>query len=153
MLRGVSGIALVVLFALLGAVIGCTDIRDFEGRWSGPRVGDAPVLRVGFAETASATLVIDEVDLNRLRGSLTTSGDEFATSVIQELPSAEADSLSELTYESGQPARIYVTLVAATDGGGDATAFVSLHREDRVELRLVRGGSSPLYGVFFLERD
>ena len=138
---------------LLSAVIGCTDIRDFEGSWSGPRVGDAPVLRTGFAESTSATLVIDEVDLNRLRGTLTTSGDEIAAAPIQELPSAEADALADLTYESGQPARIYVTLVSASDGGGDATAFISLHREDRVELRLLRGGQQPLYGVFFLERD
>lgn len=138
---------------LVSSVIGCTDIRDFEGRWSGPRVGDDPVLRAGFAPEATATLDLDEVDLNRLRGTLTTSGDELAAAPIQELPAAEADSLAELTYQSGQPARIYVTLVSASDGGGDVTAFVSLHREDRVELRLVRGGAAPLYGVFFLERD
>lgn len=144
---------LVLGAAVALTVIGCTDIRDFEGSWSGPRVGDAPVLRAGFAESATATLEIAEVDLNRLRGALTTSGDEFAAAMIQELPAAEADSLADLTFGSGQPARIYVTLVAASDGGGDATAFISLHREDRIELRLVRGGPSPLYGVFFLERD
>jgi hypothetical protein len=141
------------LAAVAFAVIGCTDIRDFEGRWSGPRVGDDPVLRAGFGETASATLDIAEVDLNRFRATLTTSGDEFSAASIQELPAIEADSLAELTFETGQPARIYVTLVAAGDGVGDATAFISLHREDRVELRLVRGGASPLYGIFFLERQ
>lgn len=140
------------LAAAASCVIGCTDIRDFEGSWIGPRVGDDPVLRAGFAELATATLEIDQVDLARFRGTLTTSGDEFAGAPIQELPAIEADSLAELTYETGQPARIYVTLVSASDGQGDATAFISLHREDRVELRLMRGGPSPLYGIFFLER-
>jgi hypothetical protein len=140
------------LLVAAATVTGCTDIRDFGGTWSGPRVGDDPVLRAGFAEDAEATLVIDQIDLGSLRGSLTTSGDEFSGALIQELPAAEADDLSALTFTSGQPARIYVTLVDADDGGGDAVAFVSLHREDRVELRLIRGGDAPLYGIFFLER-
>jgi len=147
MLRALVGLLLV------SAVISCTDIRDFDGTWTGPRVGDNPVLNTGFAESATATLAIADVDLNRFRATLTTSGDEFRDAAIQELPAAEADSLAELTFNTGQPARIYVTLVAATDGLGDATAFVSLHREDRVELRLVRGGQNPLYGIFFLERQ
>jgi hypothetical protein len=133
-------------------VIGCTDVRDFEGTWTGPRVGDDPVLRAGFDESSTATLAIDDVDLNRFRATLTTSGDEFTGAPIQELPAIEADSLAELTFETGQPARIYVTLVSAGDDQGDATAFISLHREDRVELRLVRGGAVPLYGIFFLAR-
>lgn len=134
------------------AVIGCTDIRDFAGTWRGPRVGDDPVLRAGFAADEEATLVIDQVDLGSLRGTLTTSGDGFQAVPIQELPAAEADRLSQLTFESGQPARIFVTLVGASDGGGDAVAFVALLREDRVELRLLRGGDAPLYGIFDLER-
>lgn len=142
-----------LLGAIATAVIGCTDIRDFEGTWTGPRVGDDPVLRAGFAEAAAATLAIEEVELNRFRAALTTSGDEFDAVPIQELPAAEADSLADLTFLTGQPARIYVTLASPTDGGGDATAFISLHREDRIELRLIRGGTSPLYGVFYLERQ
>lgn len=143
----------IALALAVTGVIGCTDIRDFEGTWSGPRVGDDPVVRTGFAEDERATLVIDQVDLGALRGTLTTSGDAFDGVAIQELPAAEADALSQLTFETGQPARIYVTLVEASDGGGDAVAFVSLHREDRVELRLVRGGGAPLYGIFSLERS
>lgn len=141
-----------LIAALSVGVTACTDVRDFDGAWSGSRVGDDDVLRVGFAASASATLVVDSVDLGSIRGTLTTSGDEFAGASIQELPSAEADILSELTFASGQPARVFVTLVGANDGGGAATAFISLHREDRIELRLIRGGPSPLYGIFFLDR-
>ena len=144
------------LAALLTFVIGCTDVRDFEGTWAGPRVGEAEVLRTGFEANATATLEIERVDLGKLRGALTITGttsseDVFAAAPIQELPAAEADVLSELTFTSGQPARVFVTLVPTSDGD-DAMAFVSLHREDRVELRVLRGGNSPLYGIFYLER-
>ena len=42
------------------------------------------------------------------------------------------------------------TIAEATDGGGDALVVVSLYPDDRVELRVLRGGPSPLYGIFAL---
>ena len=43
-----------VLILLLGGA--CLDLRDFEGTWTGARVGEAAELRVGLASDASATL-------------------------------------------------------------------------------------------------
>ncbi len=115
------------------------------------------MLRTGFEDDASATLEIESMDLTRVRGTLTITGttpmeDVFSAAPIQELAAAEADVLSELTFTSGQPARVFVTLVPAADGAGDGVTFLSLHREDRIELRILRGGNAPLYGIFHLER-
>lgn len=131
---------------------GCLDIRDFEGTWSGSRVGDDPVLQVGFAEQSSATLVVDDVDLLTLEGSLTTSGDELVSAEIRPIAGATADAISDMTF-AGSPERVYLSFVEPTDGAGDALAIVALYNDDRVEVRILRGNPAPLYGVFALDRQ
>ena len=130
------------------ALAACNDVRDFRGTWQGPRVGDAPVLRVGVPANAHATLSIDQIDTHGFTGSLSIDG--LASGVfIQSVPSAEADVLAGMTW-AGSPLRIYVAFFAVPDGQGDALAMIALYDDRRVELRVLRGGTTPLYGIFAL---
>lgn len=128
----------------------CLDVRELEGTWSGPAVGERPELRVGFDDGAVATLDIEQVDLHSLRARLTIQGDVFDGAEIQPIAGAEADVLSTMTFDGG-PSRVYMAFVDTADGGGPATVFVAVYFDKRVEVRVLRGGSSPLYGIFALD--
>ncbi len=142
--------ALSILLALLCApATGCLDVRDFEGTWRGDRVGDAAELRVGFADDARCELTIEQVDLRSLRARLTIDDDSISDALIQPIAGTQADALRELTFD-GSPSRVYLAFAETSDGGGDATVFVALYNDDRVEVRVMRGGSQPLYGIFRL---
>jgi hypothetical protein len=133
---------------LVGA--GCNDLRDFRGAWTGPRVGDAAPLRVGVTDTATATLDIDAVDLHGLAGTLSVDG-LVTAATFEPVAGAEADVLAGLTYDGG-PLRVYLGFVPVDDGMGTATAVVSLYDDDRVEVRLLRGGTAKIYAIFALQR-
>jgi len=134
---------LLVLLAQLGA---CSDLRDFHGTWTGHRVGDAPVLRVGVSATAGASLTVEEVDTHGLRGRLAIDG-VLAPTEISSLPGAEADALAGITF-AGSPLRVYLAFVPMADGGGDALVVVALFDDRHIDLRIVRQGSAPLYAIF-----
>ncbi len=136
----------VILVAIL--LSACTDVRDFEGAWQGERVGDAPELRVGVAGDAVADLDLGTIDTHGLSGTLTVSGlvDAAAFASIE---GAEADVLAGVTF-AGSPLRVYLAFVPTSDGGGDALAVIALYDGDRCELRLLRGGATPVYAVFAL---
>jgi hypothetical protein len=138
-----------LVIALLLA--GCLDVRDFEGTWRGDRVGEAAELRLGMAEDATATLVIEEADLRSLRAHLTIDVDVISDALIQPIPGTQADVLAGMTFD-GSPSRVYMSFAETLDGGGDATVFVALYNDSRVEVRLLRGGDQPLYGIFVLYR-
>src|SRR5688500_11765689 len=104
---------------LVGA---CNDLRDFRGAWTGPRVGDAAPLRVGVADTATASLDIASVDLHGLAGRLTVDG-LVTAAAFEPVAGAEADVLAGLTYDGG-PLRVYLGFVPVDDGAGTATAVV-----------------------------
>jgi hypothetical protein len=138
------------LVLLLLVASACNDVRGFEGTWNGPRVGDVAPLHVGVAMSSTATLAIDEAGLHGLRGRLSIDGlvvDGDVTSVA----GAEADVLSGITFD-GAPARVYLAFVAIPDGGGQALAVIALYDDKRVEVRVLRGGSQPLYAIFALSR-
>jgi hypothetical protein len=128
----------------------CLDVRDFEGRWTGERVGEAAELRQGFADQAAATLDIEQADLRSLRAHLTIEGDVFDQALIQPIPGAEADALAGMSFD-GSPSRVYLAFAATGDGGGDALVVVALYSDRRVEVRVLRGGALPLYGIFVLQ--
>jgi len=132
------------------ALAACNDLRDFRGTWTGPRVGDAAPLRVGVADGARATLTITRVDLTGLFGTLVVDGLIAAPVALDPIAGAEADVLAELTY-GGSPLRVYLAYVPIDDGAGVATAMVSLYDDDRVEVRLLRGGTAKIYAIFALE--
>lgn len=134
----------------LAALAACNDLRDFRGAWSGRRVGDNPALRVGVSDEATATLTLDRVDRHGLAGTLAVTGVADAAALVS-VPGAEADALSGLTFD-GSPLRVYLAFVAASDGGGDVLTMVALYDDDRIEVRLLRGGARPIYGIFALNR-
>jgi hypothetical protein len=136
-----------VLLALC-ALAACSDVRDFRGTWTGPRVGTSSVLRVGIADSATATLVIDQIDTHSFSGTVSIDGVAEAAPVAS-MPAAEADVLAGTTW-SGSPLRVYFSFFAVPDGNGDALALVALYDDRRVELRVLRGGTLPLYGIFAL---
>jgi hypothetical protein len=135
--------ATLVLVTLLA---GCNDLRDFRGTWEGARVGDAPVLRVGAGERASLT--IDSIDAHGLAGRLAIDG-LLPEQAFESLPGAEADAVANMTF-AGAPLRAYLAFVPVPDGGGEALALVALYDDRRIEVRVLRGGTSPLYAIFAL---
>ena len=134
------------LATFLVVLAACNDLRDFEGGWKGPRVGNTPVLTVGPG--SDAQLEIDHLDRHGLAGEVTIAGlvDHAA---FQSVPGAEADALYDLTF-SGAPIRVYLGFIAIPDGGGQALALVALYDDRRVEVRVLRGGTQPLYGIYAL---
>jgi hypothetical protein len=133
---------------LLVLAFACNDVRGYEGMWSGKRVGDTPVLRVGVSDDAIATLSIDGIDTHGMRGHLTVPG-LIDNAALASIAGAEADVLSGITF-NGSPQRVYLTFVSVADAGGEALAVIALYDENRVELRILRGGSQPLYAIFAL---
>lgn len=125
----------------------CNDVRAYEGTWQGRRVGDVAVLKVGLQDNATANLVVDSIDTHGFRGHLAITN--LIDADLQSIAGAEADVLSGLTF-SGSPQRVYLSFVATTDGGGEAMAVIALYDENRIEIRVLRGGSQPLYGIFTL---
>jgi len=128
-------------------LVACSDLRDFRGQWSGPRVGDAALLAV-HVPAGDATLSIDRIDSHGLAARLTVDGLVPQTGLVS-IQAAEADVLSGITF-SGAPLRVYLAFVTVPDGGGDALAIIALYDDRRIEVRLLRGGTTPLYGIFAL---
>jgi len=130
-MRALLPVALITLAA-------CSDVRDYEGTWEGPRGG----------ADATATLTIEQLDKHGLAGRLTIDGiaDDVAITSVE---GAEADVLAGVTF-AGSPLRVYLAFAPATDGGGDALAVIALYDDDRIEVRLLRGGATPLYAIFAL---
>lgn len=131
----------------LSMLLGCSDLREFRGDWRGPRVGDAAVLHVGVGD-GSAALAIDRIDGHGLAARLAVDG-LLPETPITSLPGAEADALAGITF-GGAPLRVYLAFVAMPDAGGEALVVVALYDDRRIEVRLLRGGTAPLYGIFAL---
>jgi hypothetical protein len=130
---------------VLLTLVACNDLRAFRGTWSGPRVGDVELLRHNV-NSASASLSIDDISSHGLTARLTVEG-LFREATITSLEGAEADVLAGITF-SGAPLRVYLAFVPVPDGGGDALVVVALYEDRRVDVRLLRGGTAPLYGIF-----
>jgi hypothetical protein len=137
------------LVAFLVVLAACNDLRGFDGAWRGPRVGDAAVLTVGAG--TSAALEIDHIDRHGLAGELTVDGLVDHAKLVS-LAGAEADVLSNMTFD-GSPLRVYLAFVDVPDGGGEALAVVALYDDKRIEVRVLRGGTQPLYGIYALAQD
>lgn len=148
-MRWATPVAIAVLAVTLGFGLGgCSDLRDFRGAWDGPRVGDSPLVQVGVGQSASAALLVEDIDAHGMSGHLTIDG-LVANAPVASIPGAEADALAGMTF-SGSPLRVYLSFVPIADGRGDALALIALYDHQRIEVRILRGGSSPLYAIFAL---
>ena len=130
---------------MLVTLLGCNDVRAFLGEWRGPRVGTGELLKVGPGD--AATLTIDDIDRYTLVARLAVDG-LLPETQITSIPGAAADVLAGISFEDA-PLRVYLAFVAIPDGGGEALVVVSLYDDERIEVRLLRGGA-PLYGIFAL---
>ncbi len=143
-----SALRLVVLLSL---ATGCQDVRDFEGQWiGGPATFEEPLL-TGFTPDDFATLFLQEVEVDEIRGGLSTSAGTFQSAAIEPLAAAQADVLSDISF-AGSPLKVFVSFATPTDGAGDALIFTAIYPEERIELRVLRGRPIPLYGIFDLRR-
>jgi hypothetical protein len=141
--------ALFLASIVVWALAACTDVRDFEGVWHGPRIGSSPVVTVGVGSNATATLTIVTVDDHGLSAGLAVDG-VMAGSTFVSVPGAEADALAATTF-TGSPLRVYFAFADVDDGDGQALVLVALFQSRRVDIRVLRGGNSPIYGVFTLQ--
>lgn len=130
------------------ALVACNDIREFSGRWQGDRVGSAPALRVGPGETV--TLDIDGIDNHGIRARIAIPGLVSETSITS-LEGAEADALANLSFP-GNPLRVFLAF-AAMPSGGDALVMIALYDDERLDVRVLRSGETPLYAIFALHRS
>jgi hypothetical protein len=134
----------------LGA-IGCIDVRDYGGEWLGT-VASEPLVRAGFAEgTRVEPLVLENVDLEGLTATLTTTDDKFGRTRLTRVVKFSNDPLASMTFD-GDPLRSYLLFAHLTSEPGSPPAMmvISLFTDDRVELRILRG--NDLFGVFHLRR-
>jgi hypothetical protein len=139
------------VFVVALLVMGCNDLRDFRGPWEGPRVGESASVRLGASSTESARLLVQSIDTYGMAGLLSID-DLVADAPVSSITGAEADVLSGLTF-AGAPLRVYLAFVAIADGRGEALAVIALFESQRIELRLLRGGSAPIYAIFTLRES
>jgi hypothetical protein len=109
-------------------------------------VGDAPALHVGVADDAQATLSIDAVDKHGMHGTITIDG-LVPSADLTSVEGAEADVLAGISF-SGAPLRVYLAFMDVPDGGGQALTVVGLYDDHRIEVRVLRGGTLPIYAIF-----
>ena len=60
--------------------------------------------------------------------------------------------LAGVTF-SGGPLRVYLAFAPVADAAGEALVVVALYDDHRVEVRVLRGGAAPLYGIFALKES
>lgn len=137
--------ATLVLLTLLA----CNDLRDFRGSWSGGRVGDAPVLRVGPGD--ACTLAIDGIDAHGLVARIAIEN-LLPEAQFTSLEGAEADVLGNLTF-AGNPLRVYLGFVPVPDLGGEALVVIALYDDRRIQVRILRGGIQPIYAIYALSES
>jgi hypothetical protein len=131
---------------VLLTLVACSDLREFRGTWRGPLVGDS-ALKVN-PPSGPASLAIDVINSHQLMARLTIQG-LLPETVVTSLPAAEADVLADMTF-GGSPLKVYLAFTAVPDGGGEALLVIALYDDRRVEVRVLRGGTRPLYGIFAL---
>lgn len=105
-------------------------------------------MRVGVTDTATARLEIENLETRGMSGTLEVDKLVAPGTPFASLDGAEADKLAAISIDGA--IRVYLGFVPIVDGAGDAFAFVGLYDDRRVDLRLMRSGPTPLYGIFEL---
>ncbi|MDY0002775.1 MAG: hypothetical protein RBU30_15870 [Polyangia bacterium] len=143
----------VLALALILALCGCTDLRDYDGAWTGGIVIN-PYLRLGFESDTRLTLAVDRIDRGSLSGRMTLGPPQAATAGFTDVPlvpieQSTNDVLGDLTFE-GEPLATYLFWAMPDDPSeGHALVIVSAHPKRTLQVRILR---RDLYGVFRLNR-
>jgi hypothetical protein len=145
---------------LLAALVGCRDYDSYSTRgdhFEGA-ISAGEFVRAGLPSDLRVCVTLDGNSLQSAPGTLATSNGWIAAATsLQPLPHVENDSLSLLEFGEGR-AKTYLYAVAPV-GQSDATVFLSLMNDDKLEVRLLRGGPRDLtpdgyvFGVFGLVRQ
>jgi len=86
-------------------------------------------------------------------GILRTTDGLFDNSALEPIPEFSHDQLSNLDFPNGR-LRSYMFFCRPGGSAQDmALVIVSLMEDEKVEVRIMRGGDEPLYGVFRLGRE
>lgn len=137
--------------SLIVYLVGCVDLRSFEGTWQGPIVNESAV-RQGFApDVLIDPLVLSDVDLQDMTAILTTSDKKFDQTKLFPIQKASNDAIASISFD-GNPLRTYLMFASlnSEEDSDLATIFISLFTDDHVELRITHG--NDLFGVFYVHR-
>jgi hypothetical protein len=129
----------------LTTALGCQDLREYAGEWTGEISAD-PALAHGFAAGTTITANVSEATRDGVVFSATWDG---RTGTFAPIKRAAGDTLSEMQLP-GEPLRTFLGFVSPA-GEAPYLTVVSLYPENRLELRLIRG-TDEAYGVFSLHR-
>lgn len=145
------------------AVVACTDLNDFstgEGKLYRGSIIQGKFVRNGFdiSTEIELTFRVDRVDQKPDSqgiggpGILRTSDGQFKDAPLEPIAELPHDQLSKLDFPGGR-LRSYL-FFARTSGAGDEEALVviSLMEDSSVEVRILRGGEKPLFGVFKVDK-
>ena len=132
--------------ALLVALFGCGDLKDFCGTYRGPIV-EGSFVRSCFADNVRATLkfnpdkaVASDAGAGSVPNTLTTEDLTFQETVLEPVRGLADDHLSLLDFPGPQRLRNYLLLARPTSGplaGRDAFVVVSLLASEDVEVRVL----------------
>jgi hypothetical protein len=150
-----STVALAVILGCLPAAAACSDLESYRGEWSGAVVGGSTpvfILR-GFPEGTVLTLEdLSPPPTEGPPGFLTTSPYvAFDRTPLEVIVPLEHDQLSLYEFPGGR-VRNYIFAARPTAGpiaGRDATVFVSLMEDERVEVRVLVGSGDETNGGHF----
>ena len=126
-------------------------MRGFEGDWAGSIISEQAV-RQGFSRAVTVNpLTLENVDLNRVSATLTTSDGKFKDARLTRVTRFTADPMASMSFDTS-PVRSYMHFAPLTSEpkGCDAMVLISLFGDEHVEVRIIRG--NDLFGVFNLKR-
>lgn len=141
-----------ILLASLVACLGCDDLKEFRGQYSGVIV-EGNFVRSCFAPSTTATLQfdpdraisrdgwpLDETGRPVSPNTLTTSDHTFDATPLDPIGPLPHDPLSQLDFPGPDRLRNYILLARPTAGplaGRDATIVISLLASESVEVRII----------------
>lgn len=149
---------LFLLCVWLALGVGCREMDDFKGTWSGAIVEDESV-RKTFDGNTEMEMNVTHITPRALTAQISTcvrvdpqtcTPGLFQQVSLDPVEKARNDDLRDMMY-GGEPYAIHLMAAQPNDPlEGPFLVFVSLHSATRVEVRLVRANES--YGLFRLTK-
>ncbi len=157
----IQKIPILILYILLS--FGCSDLNEFSTKEGNIYRGSAiqgNFIREGFASDTELEMSfhVDRVEFQPDQygmggpGLLQTSDGRFVNAPLEPITQLPHDHLSKLDFPGG---RLRSYMFFANETGLDkayAIVIISLMEDTKIEVRIIRGGNDPLYGVFSLNK-